>query len=96
MEGLEVITRTEDCENMDKAFLENYGIHLSQTLPDAGDVSLVPLKRGTAGGNPIVAITFTAQMPATGRSVRVQTVTTMRLFLSAADMLRARYGDLIK
>lgn len=54
-----------------------------------GDVVVGGMARGTAGGNPVVMIGI--EDPETKGYLVVQT--TLALFLTAADVLKARHGD---
>lgn len=61
--------------------------------PEAGDMELVVKDGATAGGWPGVVVTFTVQLP-NGQHQRVQAVTTARLFLGAATLLRGHVAAL--
>lgn len=58
------------------------------TIPPESDIIVSCLDRGTKEGRPTIALGF--QLP-DGRAVWAQT--TVRLFLQAADAMRAKYGD---
>jgi hypothetical protein len=71
---------------------KTYDQALKGTLQDHGDLSIITKDKGTAGGRPIVMLTFSVQTP-DGTRQRVQTVTTLRNFLGAASILYGRYGQ---
>jgi len=62
-------------------------------LKDMGDLHVVVKANGTRQGRPIVMLTFTVVLP-DGTRAPVQTVTTLRNFLNAAQILRAKYPSL--
>ena len=64
---------------------------LKGTLPDAGDLKVITKNDATVGGKPAVMLTFTVQLP-DGTMQRVQTVTTAKMFVSAAAAVKGRYN----
>ena len=70
---------------------EDFDKALEGTLPDFADLKLIVKKNGTKGGRPIIMLAFTVHLP-DGSIERVQTVTTLRNFLNAADMLDLMHG----
>lgn len=83
--------------------MEKFGIQLNDaqsfdavlkgSLPDGGDVTLITKDNATTGGNPAVMLTFSVQLP-DGSMAIAQTVTTLRNFLAAAQVLKSKYGAL--
>lgn len=61
---------------------------------DAGDVSFIAKDKCTQGGNPCVLIGFTIDVG--GILKNVSTVTTAKLFITAAKAIEAKYPDLFK
>ncbi len=68
---------------------------LKNSLADGGDASIVTLDDATVGGQPAVMVYFSVQLP-DGKTATAQTVTTMKLFLTMAGALNAKYGYLLK
>ena len=62
-------------------------------LQDMGDLHVVEKAKATTGGLPGLLLTFTAVMP-NGHRAPVQTVCTLKNFLTAAEFLRAKYPNL--
>lgn len=59
-------------------------------LKDLGDLHVVVKEKATVQGNPSLLLTFTVVLP-NGHRAPVQTVCTLRNFLNAAQILRAKY-----
>lgn len=66
-----------------------------EILQDGGNLQLVSKEKATDGGKPAVLITFTVEQT-DGQIKQVQTVCTMREFLSAASVFKTKYGHLIE
>lgn len=58
--------------------------------PEMGDLKFVFKDDATTSGNPAVVIAFTAVVD--GKPAKVQAVTTLNVFLSAARAANGRYG----
>lgn len=56
---------------------------LKNTLPEAGDLKVIVKHDATQGGNSVVMITFTVELP-DGTRKRVKAVTTALLFVQSA------------
>lgn len=69
---------------------EEYDRILRSGVPEAGDLVICSKSDVTHGGSPGVVIGFTASVD--GKPVKVQAVTTLKLFLGAARAFRARHG----
>ena len=70
---------------------EEFQAVLDDSLKDGGDVTIITKDGATVEGNPAVMIAFTVRLP-DGSFEVAQTVTTLKLFLIAADALRAHYS----
>jgi len=68
-------------------------VHGSGSLSDGGDLELAVKRDGTQGGKPAVVASFTVRLP-DGEIARVQTVTTLRVLLTATETLRLAYPEL--
>jgi len=64
-------------------------VHHPKALPEGGDLELAVKEDATTGGAPGIVVSFTVNVH--GRIGRAQAVTTLRAFMAAADVLRARY-----
>lgn len=71
-----------------------YDEALKDSLPEGGDLKAITKNDGTVQGNPIVLLTFTVQMP-DGTIRKAQAATSVKLFLFAARLMAAKYGDLL-
>ena len=80
MEGIKIIL---DPDNNGKDFDEA----LKNTLPEAGDLSVIVKHNGTVNGNSLVMMKFSVQLP-DGKIATAQAVTTAKLFDSAAAAVR--------
>ena len=63
-------------------------------LKDCGDLEIVTKTQGTAGGRPIVILTFHVITPV--GKFRVQTVTTARMLVTAAQAIIGKYPNLME
>ena len=63
-------------------------------LQDYGDLEVITKDNGTAGGRPIVMLSFHVITPI-GR-FRVQTVTTARMLVTAARAITGKYPNLME
>ena len=80
MERLDIILATDEGDRRYDEILDN-------SLPENADLEIVLLKRrGTANGGSCVMLTFTVELP-DGTLQRVQTVTTAKLFVTAAKAI---------
>lgn len=70
---------------------DEYQKVLDGSLPDLGDAVIITKDGATVEGQPAVMIAFTVRMP-DGSFKVVQTVTTLKLFLTVADTLKATYN----
>lgn len=64
---------------------------LAGSLPEGGDATLITKDHGTVGGKPAIMLTFSVQLP-DGTPAVAQVVTTLKIFLAAAEVLKAKYG----
>lgn len=64
----------------------------AKVLPEGCDLQFVTKDGATDEGAAAVIIAFSVQLP-DGRIARAQAVTTVKLLLQTARILRARYGD---
>lgn len=82
---MEHVTCNLDPELFDKAV--HGGLDDKPVLPENGDLSLYGKAKATVGGNGMVVLTFTVQLP-DGTLARAQCTTTARLFLLMAQCVR--------
>jgi len=61
------------------------------TLRDGGDLRIITKDEGTEAGRALACLTFTVEVD--GKPVRAQTVTTVRLLVTALHALMGRYGN---
>lgn len=62
-------------------------------LQDVGDLHVIEKASATLGGKPGLMLTFTAVLP-NGQPVPVQTVVTLKNFLTVAEILRRKHPKL--
>ena len=72
---------------------EEFDRRLKNSLPEGGDLEVITKDNATAAGAPAVMITFSVQIP-DGTRANAQSVTTLKAFLGAVGVLRAKYGHL--
>ena len=89
MEQLKVITRYENESSFQEVCKKEFGKSLNELPLDGGDLRILCLKGATEGGDPGLLLSFTSLID--GKLIRVQTTTTLKLFLFAAKALEERY-----
>ncbi len=67
-----------------------YDERVHSGLAEYGDLEIITKDKVTVEGNPGVCLSFTVDV--NGERKRVQCVTTVKLFMTAAAAMRGRYG----